>query len=184
MKMAVKTKSPLAASVASAQMMTPKNICCSTTSSSSVISEKKPADSEQEKRLSPFSLSGASYTPDHHCHKHARWAHQHTASFTAENNSQMGSYYPCFTKWKTGVPRGLPKAMRLSCQSMCTSPAPESEHLDLTSSSATCLPWGPGRAVSSVSLFPLCRVEMKIRSITSYFRGEISQYVQHAWNSM
>lgn len=48
--------------------------------------------------------------PDHRCHIHARWARQHTASFTAENNSQMG-YYLCFTKWKTEVQRGLPKAM-------------------------------------------------------------------------
>lgn len=48
MKMAVNTRSPLAASVARAQMMTPKNICCRTTSSSSVISAKKPAGSAEE----------------------------------------------------------------------------------------------------------------------------------------
>lgn len=49
--------------------------------------------------------------PERHCHIHARWACQHTASFTTENNSQMGSYHPCFTKWKTEVQRGLPEAM-------------------------------------------------------------------------
>lgn len=42
MKMAVKTMSPLAASVAKAQMTTPKNICCNTRTSSSVMSSKSP----------------------------------------------------------------------------------------------------------------------------------------------
>lgn len=50
--MAVKTMSPLAASVANAQMTTPKNICCSTRTSSSVMSSNSPfsgpADEMQE----------------------------------------------------------------------------------------------------------------------------------------
>lgn len=40
--MAVKTMSPLAARVASAQITTPKNICCRTRISSSVISSNRP----------------------------------------------------------------------------------------------------------------------------------------------
>lgn len=55
MKMAVKTMSPLAASVARAQITTPKNICCSTRTSSSVMSSNSPfsgpAEDAQGKRL-------------------------------------------------------------------------------------------------------------------------------------
>lgn len=35
-------------------------------------------------------------------------------------------------------------------QSMCTSPTAEPECLDMTPSSATCLPWGPGQVFSSL----------------------------------